>query len=195
MHENDLRTLDLTALLGISLALLAAFYFQLAWGELPCAFCNLIRVSLMIFGGGLLLNIWLGFNPWNYILSAVGALICSLISLLFLFVKAPPDSVPTGSAVLGLHMYSWTFLIATAAGMYCVFMLAFHAMKSPSVVGKTSPSSAVLKSKAKPIIASLFIFLVGANVLSAFLQNGFEHFRAGGQKHYRMLYDGDIMKP
>jgi len=195
LQENDLKMLDLAALLGISVTLLAAFYFQLAWGELPCAFCNLIRVSLMIFGGGLLLNIWLGFSPWNYVLSAVGALICSLISLLFLFVKAPPDSVPTGSAVFGLHMYSWTFLVATAAGMYCVFMLAFYAMRPSLDASEILPSGAILKLKAKPIITGLFIFLVGANVLSAFLQNGFDHFRAGGQQHYRMLYDGDIMKP
>lgn len=195
LQENDLKVLDLAALAGICFTLLAAFFFQLAWGELPCAFCNLIRVALMIFGGGLLLNLWQGFNAWNYVLSAVGGLIGSLISLLFLFVKAPPDSVPTGSAVFGLHMYSWTFLISTAAGLYCVFMLAFYAMKQAPQASEILPSGAILKSKAKPVIAGLFIFLVGANVVSAFLQNGFDHFRAGGQQHYRMLYDGDIMKP
>lgn len=194
IEKGYLRIIDAAALAGVSLTLIAAFFFQLAWGELPCAFCNLIRVALMIFGGGLLLNLWFGMNPWNYLLSAVGALIGSLISLLFLFVKAPPDSVPTGSAVLGLHMYSWTFIICTGAIMYCVVMLALYLQSAGPASSEMSARQGSRNHLTNKIIIGAFIVLVGTNVASAFLQNGFGTFKPGGQKHYRMLYDGDVMK-
>ncbi len=192
LDTHRLEELDSAALLGIAITLLAAFYFQFALGELPCAFCNLIRVGFMIFGSGLLLNLRFGAQAWNYLLSAVGALIGSLISLLFMFAKAPSYTVPTGSAILGLHMYTWTYVIFTAAVMYCVLMLCLHAQTNATSSANTlqRPRSAV-----RSLAMVLFIALVGANFVSAFLQNGFHSFKAGGQKHYEMLYDGDVMKP
>lgn len=192
LEPRHLEGLDTAALLGIAITLLAAFYFQLAMGELPCAFCNLIRVGFMILGSGLLLNLRFGTQAWNYLLSAFGALIGSLISLLFMFAKAPAYTVPTGSAILGLHMYTWTYMIFTASIVYCVLMLCLHAQARTTSAADTSP-------RPYPAIRSfaivLFIALVGANLVSAFLQNGFHSFKAGGQKHYEMLYDGDVMKP
>jgi len=194
MKENRMKAIEVAALFGVCFTLLEAFYYQLVLGELPCAFCNLIRVALMVFGAGLLLNLRFGFSPWNYVLAAIGALIGALISLLFLFVKAPPDSIPTGSAVLGLHMYSWTFLICTGAGLYCVLMLAFNTGKKPDGA-PASATDILIQTKARPIVMGLFVFLVGANLLSSFLQNGFGTYKRGGQIHYEMLYDGDVYKP
>jgi len=194
MKENRMKAIEVAALFGVCFTLLEAFYYQLVLGELPCAFCNLIRVALMVFGAGLLLNLRFGFNPWNYVLAAIGALIGALISLLFLFIKAPPDSIPTGSAVLGLHMYSWTFLICTGAGLYCVLMLAFNTGKKPDDA-PASETDILIQTKARPIVMGLFVFLVGANLLSSFLQNGFGTYKRGGQIHYEMLYDGDVYKP
>lgn len=190
-NSRHLSAIDAVALLGICLVLLGAFYYQLVKGELPCAFCNLIRVGFMLLGSGLLLNIRFGTNAWNYVLSAFGALIGSLISLLFMFAKAPAWTTPTGSAVFGLHMYTWTYILFTAAIMFCVVMLAFACGNPASVPPQAGGGYATLRS----IVTVAFIFLVGANLVSAFLQNGFHTFKAGGQKHYQMLYDGDVMKP
>ncbi|MEM5346270.1 disulfide bond formation protein B [Paraburkholderia azotifigens] len=60
LDAHRLEEFDSAALLGIAITPLAAFYFQFALGELPCAFCNLIRVGFMIFGSGLLLNLRFG---------------------------------------------------------------------------------------------------------------------------------------
>lgn len=189
LTESQLKLIDTAALAGVSFSLLEAFYYQLVLGELPCAFCNLIRVAFMIFGAGLLMNLRFGTNPWNYVISAVGSLIGSLISLLFMFAKAPKYTIPTGSAIFGLHMYTWSFIVFTGATMYCVFLLAFRSeMIKPE--GK-----AFVPSRTRPFVMGLFVFLVAANLVSAFLENGFHTFRAGGQQHYQMLYDGDVMKP
>jgi disulfide bond formation protein DsbB len=187
--EKQISLIDCAALFGVSFTLLEAFYYQLVLGELPCAFCNLIRVGFMIFGAGLLLNLRFGADAWNYVISAIGALIGSLISLLFMFAKAPSYTTPTGSAVLGLHMYSWTFIIFTGAWIYCVVLLALLGRTSEEKMPTLAPS------RIRNAVMGLFIVLIGANLVSAFLENGFDTFKAGGQKHYQMLYDGDVMKP
>jgi disulfide bond formation protein DsbB len=199
IDSRHLKAIDAAALLGISVVLLGAFYYQLVQGELPCAFCNLIRVGFMLLGSGFLMNLYHGTKASNYVLSAVGALIGSLISLLFMFAKAPSWTTPTGSAVLGLHMYTWTYIIFTAAIMFCLAMLALTAGaksndESPDADAFWLALSMAL-SMARSAASALFILLVAANLVSAFLENGFDTFRAGGQQHYQMLYDGDVMKP
>lgn len=192
LTDHRLGQIELAAIAGICFLLLDAFFYQLVLGELPCAFCNLIRVCLMLLGSGLLLNRVFGINPWNYVLSAFGALIGSLLSLLFMFAKAPAWTKPTGSAIFGLHMYTWTFMVFTAAIMFCLIMAVLYAQRDAR---SAQPSSVVPRPTLDNLIIGLFVALVAANLISAFLQNGFDHFMAGGQQHYQMLYDGDVMKP
>lgn len=192
LRASRLSQIEIAAMAGICFLLAEAFFYQLALGELPCAFCNLIRVCFMLLGSGLLLNQMFGINPWNYVLSAFGALIGSMLSLLFMFAKALPGSKPTGSAILGLHMYTWTFMIFTAAMMFCLIMAVLYVRRDPS---GDEPAVHARRPGLQSLIIGVFVVLVGANLLSAFLQNGFDHFLAGGQQHYRMLYDGDVMKP
>ncbi|MBP0595304.1 hypothetical protein J8I87_37800 [Paraburkholderia sp. LEh10] len=83
-------------------------------------------------------------------------------------------------------------MIFTAAIVHCVLMLCLHAQaRATSAAGTSQRPHPAIRSFAMV----LFIALVGANLVSAFLQNGFHSFKAGGQKHYEMLYDGDVMKP
>jgi disulfide bond formation protein DsbB len=184
------RIFDTAALAGVCLTLLMAFYYQLVLGELPCALCNLQRLGFMIFGGGLLLNVRYGTSPWNHVVSAVGALFGSLTALLQVFVHVLPGTPPTGTAFLGLHMYDWTYVVLTLAIFYSVISLAFLAG------GRTrTPRDPAWRPPGAAIVTALFVFLAGANLVSAFLENGFEPFKSGGQMHYRMLHDGDVMKP
>lgn len=192
LTDKRLGQIELAAIAGICFLLLDAFFYQLVLGELPCAFCNLIRVCLMLLGSGILLNRVFGINPWNYVLSAFGALIGSLLSLLFMFAKAPAWTKPTGSAIFGLHMYTWTFMVFTAAIMFCLIMAVLYAQRDTQ---GAKPSSQAPRPKAHRLVIGVFVALVAANLVSAFLQNGFDHFMAGGQQHYQMLYDGDVMKP
>ncbi|WP_127092144.1 disulfide bond formation protein B [Aquabacter cavernae] len=185
------RTFDLLALAGVCLTLVMAFYYQIVLGELPCALCNLQRLGFMVFGAGLLLNVRFGTSPWNHVLSAVGALFGSLTALLQVFVHVLPGTPPTGTAFFGLHMYDWTYVVLTGALVYCVLALAFQAAS-----GRTRAcEDPTWRPPGAGPVSAVFILLVSANLVSAFLENGFEPFKSGGQLHYRMLYDGDIMKP
>jgi disulfide bond formation protein DsbB len=186
-----LRTTDMLAMSGIALSLLIAFYFQLMVGELPCALCNLQRVAFLAFSAGLLLNIRYGHKPWNYLLCAGAALVGSLTGLLQMFVHVLPGTPPTGTSFLGLHMYAWTYVILTLAFCYALVALAYMASGKHSAQVTAHADRSVYETA---IIAAFVILTVG-NLISAFLENGFHPFKGGGQQHYQMLYDGDIMKP
>lgn len=183
------RRLDVLALAGVCLSLCVAFTYQLALGELPCAFCNLQRLGFLVFGAGLFLNLRYGGGPWNYVLSAFGALAGSLTGLLQMFVHAPAGTPPTGSAFLGLHMYTWSYIVLTAAIFYALLSLAFMAAARWE---RTDAHPRDWSAGAR-VVSLLFLLLVAANLTSTFLQNGFGPFKGGGQQHYRMLYDGDVM--
>jgi len=191
MVMKTIRIMDTWALAGICLCLAIAFYFQLAMGELPCALCYLQRVGFMMFGAGLLLNLRFGVSPWNHVLSAVGALIGSLVALLQMFVHVLPGTPHTGSAFLGIHMYGWSYMILTGAIFYALLGVAFYATSAQ----RSAYNGNTERSAGPTIVSTVFVLLITANLLSAFLQNGFRSFKPGGQQHYQMLYDGDVMKP
>ncbi|MGB3291307.1 MAG: disulfide bond formation protein B [Burkholderiaceae bacterium] len=179
-----LGTFDATVLTGIGAMLAGAFYFQLAMGELPCALCYLIRICLLLFSVGLLLNLNFGTNPWNYCLSAVSALIGSLISLAFMFISAYPGALPTGSAIFGLHMYTWTFITFTALIFYCVGSLATCAL-----TGHKGPEQDARRPKTKfqRYAAALVLAMAAANLVSVTLQHGINPFGGWGQTEYFLL--------
>ena len=52
--------LNMFGLLGISLILTVAFFYQLALGELPCPLCLLQRAGFIAVGMGFLFNMRLG---------------------------------------------------------------------------------------------------------------------------------------
>ncbi|MGE8177301.1 MULTISPECIES: disulfide bond formation protein B [Pseudomonas] len=52
--------LNILGLLGVSLSLVIAFYYQLFWHELPCPVCVLQRLSMIIIGSGFLMNVRFG---------------------------------------------------------------------------------------------------------------------------------------
>jgi len=183
------RQLDILALAGVSACLCVAFGYQLVLGELPCAFCNLQRLGFLIFGAGLFLNLRHGTNAWNHVLSAFGALAGSLTALLQMFVHAPAGTRPTGSAFLGFHMYAWAYVALTCAIFYALLSLAFIAAARWQ---RTTSDRGVWRA-GSAVVSAVFLILVAGNLTSTFLQNGFGPFLGGGQQHYRMLYDGDVM--
>lgn len=183
------RFIDLLALCGVNAVLLIAFYFQLAHDELPCSLCNLQRVAFMILGAGLLLNVWgKKPSPANYALSAVGALVGSLIGLMQMFLHVLPGTPPYGGAVLGMHMYTASYVVLTASIIYCVLMLAFQQRLQTIDVG--TPSNGSARSLFVKLVVALFAALVVGNLVSVFVETGF-HALYSDPQHYHLLYCGD----
>ncbi|WP_423382049.1 disulfide bond formation protein B [Burkholderia sp. LMG 32019] len=188
------RLIDLLALYGVNAVLLVAFYFQLAHGELPCSLCNLQRIAFMLVGAGLLLNVWnRDPAPANYALSAVGALVGSLIGLMQMFLHVLPGTPPYGGAILGMHMYTASYLALTASIIYCVLMLAFQARLQAIQIGAARPGEAE-RSPFVRLAVWLFAALVIGNLVSVFVETGF-HALYSDPQHYHLLYCGDPETP
>ena len=104
------RGYNLTALCGINLVLLTALFEQLVMGELPCPLCLLQRVAFIMVGIGFLLNVRYGAAPLHYGLIVVSALAGVLSSGRQVLLHIVPGSGAYGSALLGLHLYTWSLI-------------------------------------------------------------------------------------
>lgn len=115
-------------ILGLSLVLVGAFYFQFGLGETPCPLCLLQRMGMFGVILGLALNTAFGFRKEHASLIIGAAIVGGTFSVRQVLLHiAPVPGEPTGygSAVLGMHLYSWAavvFLTAIAgtAGFLCV---------------------------------------------------------------------------
>ena len=111
MSERLAATLNALALLAISFVLLFAFYAQFADGELPCPLCLLQRAGFVMVGVGLALNIIVGVAPRHYGLMILGALAGSLPALRQVALHVVPGTGAYGDPVLGMHFYTWAFVV------------------------------------------------------------------------------------
>ena len=113
------------AAIGIAAILLVAFGLQFWFGELPCPLCNLQRVAWILCGFGFVLNLRFGVRPLHYGLSLLGALFGAAVSGRQVLLHIVPGSGTYGSPVLGLHLYTWGFLlfVAVIAGIAVLMIL------------------------------------------------------------------------
>src|SRR5260221_2459098 len=99
---------------GIAVVLLVAFGLQFGLKELPCPLCNLQRVALVLCGFGFLLNLRFGVQPLHYGLSILAALFGVAVAGRQVLLYILPGSGAHGSALLGLHLYTWSLILFAA---------------------------------------------------------------------------------
>lgn len=104
---------------GIAVLLLVAFGLQFGLKELPCPLCNLQRVAFVLCGMGFLLNLRFGIQPLHYGLSLLAALFGAAVAGRQVLLHIVPDTGAYGSAVLDIHLYTWSFIafVAVIAGI------------------------------------------------------------------------------
>jgi disulfide bond formation protein DsbB len=117
--------LNALGLLAISAVLLVAFADQLLLHELPCPLCILQRAAFVVAGFGLVLN--LRFGPWpsHYGFMIIGALAGAMIAGRQILIHIVPGTGAYGDAFLGLHFYSWAFVIFMLIVLGAAVMLWF----------------------------------------------------------------------
>jgi disulfide bond formation protein DsbB len=116
--------LDVLALIVI---LTLAFIFQWVFHELPCPLCLLQRVGFLITGIGFLLNLRYSLRPSHYAISLIGALFTSFVALRQIALHVVPGTGAYGSSILGLHMYTWSFIASMAIICFTAILLSFDA--------------------------------------------------------------------
>lgn len=155
--------------------LIGAFVLQFALGELPCPLCMLQRYGMLLSTLG---PVWIllqarrdQLTPQRYQqglgLAALGALIGGTVAVRQMLLHILPGDAGYGSAIFGLHLYSWAFVT------FCIVLL------SVAILGILAPASGQSHGehrKAQPSVLSnavigLFTVVLIANfVMTVFLE-------------------------
>lgn len=160
------RSLDTLALIGICGALAVAFWYQFVHGELPCPLCALQRVGFVVAGVALVLNLRTGPSPAHYGLAILSAVAAGSASLRQIALHVVPDTGHYGSALFGMHFYTWAFVGYGALVVFCAAMLVMF----PHAAG--AGRREVPRGGIATLACALFLVLAGANVASFLLECG-----------------------
>src|SRR5689334_8933157 len=158
--------LNLLGVLGISSILTVAFVYQLALGELPCPLCLLQRAGFIAIGMGFLFNLRLGERPSHYAMILIASVVTGFIAMRQVSLHLAPGDPGYGSALLGLHFYTWALI--AAVGIVCYVALVF-VLKD---VTDDRDGAVPLNGPASNAVFAIFAVLVAANLLSTVLECG-----------------------
>ncbi len=153
------RGLNVLGLFGLSFVLATAFYYQFVLGELPCPLCALQRVGFIVAGVCLMLNLRSGYSPANYGLVLLTSVAAGAASLRQISLHIIPGSGSYGSAMFGLHFYTWAFV---GYGMLVVFTGLIMVLHTGLPVRERIVGDRFLEWMA----CWLFIALAAANVVA-----------------------------
>jgi disulfide bond formation protein DsbB len=117
--------LNAVGLLAVSAVLIFAFADQLVLNDLPCPLCILQRAAFVVAGFGLALNLRFGPRASHYALVLIGALAGAVIASRQVLIHIVPGTGSYGHELLGLHFYSWAFVIFVVMVLGTAAMLLF----------------------------------------------------------------------
>jgi disulfide bond formation protein DsbB len=156
--------LNAVGLLAVSAVLIFAFADQLLLNDLPCPLCILQRAAFVVAGFGLALNLRFGPRASHYALVLIGALAGAVIASRQILIHIVPGTGTYGHELLGLHFYSWAFVIFVVMVLGTAVMLLFDRQFSQS------EASAGRMTGLSQAIFVLFALLALGNGLSTVLE-------------------------
>jgi disulfide bond formation protein DsbB len=160
--------LNALSLCAVALVLAAAFTAQFVLHELPCPLCLLQRVMFALLAVGPILNIRFGPRPSHYALSLLAAIVGMTVSGRQVLLHIMPGDAGYGSAMLGLHFYTWALIGFAAAVALLAAILLFDGQFETDA----TPTPAATRTFAH-IAVWLVIGLTSLNVVSTLLECGF----------------------
>ena len=156
--------LNAAGLAGLIAVLLVAYADQLAGHDLPCPLCLLQRVALVGVAYGLLLNLRFGPRPSAYGIMLLAALFGMAASGRQILLHVMPGSGAYGAPLLGLHLYTWSFILFVLVILGTAVLLLVPAPTALPVWHVPVP--------VKQGLAWAVIGLTALNALTTFLQCG-----------------------
>ena len=160
------RALNALALLGICGVLLVAFYWQLARGELPCPLCLLQRAAFLGCGLGFMLNVRFGSSEAHYGVVIVSALVGGAVAVRQVLLHIVPGTGSYGSALLGMHFYTWAAVAFFLIALFAAALLFIEAQFAEGVSDWRPTATA-------QVLGWLFVLIVLGNAVSTLLECGF----------------------
>lgn len=180
MNARAAIHLNAIGLYAVALVLLLGFFFQLVRHELPCPLCLLQRVAFAALAVGPILNIRRGPRPSHYGMSLLAALVGVMVAVRQVMLHILPGDPGFGSAVFGLHYYTWSALIFVFAMVLIGLVLQFDRQFEPEPAAPPPPAFA-------RIAVWLIILIVAADIVGTFLECGLA-VCAEGPVRYELLH-------
>lgn len=168
LGNNKLERLcNAIELAGVCLVLLMASSFQYLLNELPCPLCLLQRVGFFCIAFGFLLNLRFGLRPSHYSIVILSAVFTSFVALRQIALHVVPGTGSYGSAFLGLHLYTWSFIACIMIIIVTAFLMGFDRQYygPRSVNGK-------LQWLVHLLVVGL-ILLLALNIINVYAECGF----------------------
>ncbi|KJY87559.1 MULTISPECIES: disulfide bond formation protein B [Vibrio] len=164
MNQNQIIRLNILGLFGMTLVLLIGFVLQFALNELPCPLCLLQRIGFAMVMFGFMLNIKYGVQQRHYGVVLIGALFGAATALRQVSLHVIPGTPGYGSAIFGMHYYTWAFVLfaATILAVAVLMMLWNQAWNNESYE----------MSKLGRLVCLLALSVVALNVISTFFECG-----------------------
>jgi disulfide bond formation protein DsbB len=159
--------LNAAGLAGLIAVLIVAYADQFAAHDLPCPLCLLQRVALAGVAYGLLLNLRFGPRPSAYAILLLAALFGMAAAGRQVLLHITPGSGAYGAPLLGLHLYTWSFILFVLVVLGTAVLLLVPTSVSPAA----SPAW-TLPLRVKQTLAWAAIGLTALNAVTTFLQCG-----------------------
>lgn len=121
-------------ILMLSVALCGGFFMQFALNEIPCPLCYLQRVAMMVCASALSAIVLAGkaqaslknLIPQSFGLVILAALAGACVSVRQILLHIAPGDSGFGTAVLGLHLYTWGLIVFFLQTLSAATILICH---------------------------------------------------------------------
>ncbi|MFZ0566236.1 MAG: disulfide bond formation protein B [Chlamydiales bacterium] len=156
---------NLNALLAVILGAVisGSLYIQLFDHEEPCPLCLLQRLGMLGVATGALMNLKFGAKTAHYGLSLLSGIMGGFVALRQIALHVCPGFSKFGTPVLGLSLYTWSFIVFASSAAYIALLLLFFDKRK----------GAIHPLNGWGYFAFVLVFLVTcANIVLTFLECG-----------------------
>ena len=164
MSNVMVRNINALGVAGIASILAMGLVMQIVLHVLPCPLCLLQRVGFALVMYGFMLNVLNGIRFQHYGIIILGALFGAAVALRQVLLHVVPGTGTYGSAVFGMHLYSWAFVL---------FSLTLFAVSVLLLLSRPVDAEVPVKTNAlERFICWAAIAIAALNVVATFLECG-----------------------
>jgi disulfide bond formation protein DsbB len=168
MNPSLATRINAFGVLGICGVLLGAYYIQFVEGEFPCPLCLLQRLAMLGVAFGAMLNLRYGIHTRHYWVSLLSAIFGASVSIRQILLHIDPSDSGYGSPVLGMHLYTWAFIVFAVVILLIGIMMFFETQFEDSSENRSAKSIGwFIKA-----VFFLVVLIAAVNVVTTFLECG-----------------------
>lgn len=159
-----IRAINTLGVLGLAVVLAVGLWLQISLDELPCPLCLLQRVGFVLVMFGFMLNVMRGQAFAHYGIIILAALFGGTAAMRQVLLHIVPGTGAYGSPILGLHFYTWSFIIFSASILAVAVLLLLSR--------RSDPGESINPGKTQRAICWVAIVITAINTIAVFVECG-----------------------